>query len=584
MNKAISLSPLKRFFNLLKVDRQEIFSIYVYALFNGIVTLSLPLGIQAIINLISAGQVSTSWIILVVFVIAGVAFTGILQIMQLTVSENLQQKIFARSAFEFAYRIPRMKLESVNKHYIPELVNRFFDTLSVQKGLSKILLDFSTASLQVVFGLILLSLYHPFFILFSMLLVVIVYFIFKFTAPQGLRTSITESAYKYEVAHWLEELARTMETFKLAGKTPLPLTKTDETVSRYLTARKAHFRTLLTQYINLVGFKVIIAAGLLLIGGLLVINGQMNIGQFVASEIIIILVLASVEKLILSMETIYDVLTAIEKIGNVTDIPLERDTGTSISKDQVNGIAIHFNNVSFRFKNATEDILKNVQLKIQSGEKLCISGFNGSGKSLLLQIIAGLYESYSGSISYNNIPLGNWCKEDLRSLIGDSLAKEDIFTGTLKENISLGKPGITLDQIQKISAIVGLTEFIETLSEGYDTPLVPEGSNLPKSVRLKIMLARSIIGDPALILLEDNFNQLNEEDKNRFLDYLLDDDKKWTVITVSNNPSVAKRFDKTVVLDSGKIIAEAPFKAMNKETDWYQKVFQTSKEYVERKS
>lgn len=127
------LTPINRFFNLLKVDRQDIVSIYVYALFQGLVTLSLPLGIQAIINLITGGQVSTSWIVMVIFVVLGVAFTGVLQIMQLTISENLQQKIFTRSAFEFAYRIPRMKVEAVDKTYIPELVNRFFDTLSIPK-------------------------------------------------------------------------------------------------------------------------------------------------------------------------------------------------------------------------------------------------------------------------------------------------------------------------------------------------------------------------------------------------------------------------------------------------------------------
>src|SRR5690606_38688692 len=116
------LTPVRRFFNLLKVDKQEVFSIYVYALFNGIVMLSIPLGIQAIISFLTAGETSTSWVILVIFVILGVAFSGIMQIMQLTITENLQQKIFTRSAFEFAYRIPRIKFEAVDKHYFPELV------------------------------------------------------------------------------------------------------------------------------------------------------------------------------------------------------------------------------------------------------------------------------------------------------------------------------------------------------------------------------------------------------------------------------------------------------------------------------
>ena len=572
MSQAISLTPLNRFFNLLKVDKQEIFSIYVYAIFSGIVSLSLPLGIQAIINLISAGQTSTSWIVLVIFVIAGIAFNGVLQIMQLTVTENLQQKIFTRSAFEFAYRIPRLKLEALEKSYIPELVNRFFDTLSVQKGLSKILIDFSSASLQVIFGLILLSLYHPFFILFSMVFVLTIYLIFRFTVPQGLKTSLKESSYKYEVAHWLEEIARALATFKLAGNTPLPLDKTDQAVSGYLNARKAHFRILKTQFINLVAFKVIIAAGLLLIGGLLVINQQMNIGQFVASEIIIILILASVEKLIVSVETIYDVLTAIEKIGHITDIPIERETENKLELSESEGLDICLKDLSYRFHDADHDILKNINLDLSAGEKLCISGFNGSGKSLLLQIIAGLFDNFKGSLIYNDIPIGNWSRESLRSLIGDSLTREDIFKGTLFENISLRRPNINLKHIQKIATIVGLTDFVQNLPEGYDTMMVPEGKNLPQSIRQKIMLARSIAGDPKLILLEDNFNQLIDIDKNRFLDYLLS--RKSTVIVVSNDPMVAEQFDRVLVLDKGHPIADAHLDSL-KNKNWFKLIFKT---------
>jgi len=547
-----TLTPLRRFLNLLKVDRQEIGSIYVYALFNGIVSLSLPLGIQAIINLISTGQMSTTWIVLVAFVIAGVAFTGIMQIMQLTITENLQQKIFARSAFEFTYRIPRMKLEFVDKRYIPELVNRFFDTLSVQKGLSKILMDFSSASLQILFGLILLSFYHPFFIIFSLLLIIVVYIIFRYTIPRGLKTSLVESTFKYEVAHWLEELARTMETFKLAGKTPLPMDKTDEVVHGYLTSRKAHFRTLLVQYINLVGFKVIIAASLLIIGSLLVINEQMNIGQFVASEIIIILVLSSIEKLIVSVETIYDVLTSIEKIGSVTDIPLEYDGG-SLETTTGKGMEVELRNLSYQFHDDSRPLLKNINLKIGPGEHLCLSGPNGSGKSMLLQLIAGLYDDFTGSLVYDNLPSGNWNRQTLRSAMGDNLAMGDIFRGSLIENLTLGKPWITMDNIKEVTAMLGIKEFIENMEDGYETLLLPLGKSLPTNVRLKIILARSVLCNPRLILLEDSFNRLRREDRESFLDYIFAPERNWTVIAVSNQKSIAKRFDKVAVVNNGEI-------------------------------
>ncbi len=551
-----TLLPTRRFFNLLKVDKQDIFSIYVYALFNGIVTLSLPLGIQAIINLISAGEVSTSWIILVILVIVGIGLTGVMQIMQLTISENLQQKIFTRSAFEFAYRIPRMKPESTNKFYMPEFVNRFFDTLTVQKGLSKILMDFSTAVLQVMFGLILLSFYHSFFIIFSLILVLIVFLIFRLTFWKGLKTSILESDRKYEVAHWLQELARAKTTFMLSGNSPLPLNKTDILVGGYLNSRKAHFKTLLLQYINLVGFRIVVAAGLLVIGGLLVINQQMNIGQFVAAEIIIILILASVEKLVVSMETIYDVLTAVDKMGKVTDIPLETDSGSIVSINEKEGIAIKLQNISYHF-DGSGDTLKNISLNISSGEKMCVSGYNGSGKSVLIQLLAGLYDQFSGSISYNDIPLKNWSKENLRSFIGVSISTEDIFKGTLFENITLSNPEISINEIQKIAAIVGLTEFVALLPDGLQTQMISEGRNLPRNIRLKVILARCLAGNPRIILLEDNFNQLTTVDKNRFLEYILMN--HCTVVAVSNDPEVARQFDRVATLEGGELVSCKPF-------------------------
>lgn len=566
------LSPLQRFFRLLRSEKQDIANIYLYAIFNGLVNLSLPLGIQAIINLINGGQVSTSWIVLTVLVIIGTAISGWLQVSQLTISENIQQKIFTRSAFEFAYRIPRLRLASVDRKYVPELVNRFFDTLSVQKGLSKILIDFSSATLQVVFGLILLSLYHPFFIVFSLLLVVIVFLIFRFSGPMGLKTSLKESKYKYEVAHWLEEIARAMQTFKLAGKTNLPMEKTDDLVGGYLGSRKAHFRILVTQYIFMITFKVLVAAGLLFLGGFLVLEQQMNIGQFVAAEIIIILVLASVEKLILSMETIYDVLTAIEKIGNVTDIPLESDKGFAIETGAPEyGLRVITDRLSYRFPDASDYILRNISLDIKPGEHVVFSGLSGAGKSLLLNMIAGLYEDYSGAISYNNLPLGSLDISSLRSCVGDSLSREIIFKGNLLENITVGREHVPLTEVHKVTDILGLTDYIRGLPEGLYTELIPEGRQLPRSIVQKIILARLLAGKPRLILLEELPDHLAKKELDRFLDFLMDPKHGWTVLAASNDPEFMARFDRVLGMEDGEIVGEGTFDEIVHHS-WYKEI------------
>ncbi len=553
------LRPGQRFWRLLRPDGREIRSVYLYAIFTGLMSLTLPLGIQAILNLIQGGRVSTSWIILVALVIIGVAISGVLQIYQLKITENLQQKIFTRAALEFAYRTPRIKMEALYRHYAPELMNRFFDVMSVQKGLSKILIDFSTAVFHVIFGLILLSFYHPFFILFSLALLLLVFAIFRFTSLRGLETSLEESKYKYLVVHWLEELARTVTTFKLAGKTNLPMDRTDGHVMDYLAAREVHFKVLMRQYALMIVFKVAVITGLLAIGGILVMEQHMNIGQFVAAEIIIILVINSVEKLVLSLETIYDVLTGLEKIGQVTDLELETDEGIDVPESLKRGLAVELSNIDFSFPDHVNPTVKNLSLSLKAGDKLQVIGANGSGKSTLLYLLAGLYEPKSGHISYDGLPKGNYKQSSLRSMIGDSLTQEQLFEGTILENIAMGRENAGLENVKWAVDKLGLSNFIKSQPQGYNTKLDTMGKHLPKSTIQKLLLARSIVDRPKLLLLEDAFQHLEVSDRQSIIDFLTGPENDWTLVAVSSDPYLAQACGNLVVMKEGTIVESGTY-------------------------
>jgi ABC-type bacteriocin/lantibiotic exporter with double-glycine peptidase domain len=305
------MTSLKRLFKLLELDKKDVSQIFFYAIFAGIVSLSLPLGIQAIVNFIQSGRVSASWIVLVILVVIGVALVGILSLMQLRITENLQQKMFVRSSFEFASRLPKIEFRELYGQYPPELANRFFDTLTIQKGTSKLLVDFSAAILQIVFGVVLLSLYHPFFIVFGLLLLLLLFIIFKFSYSEGIKTSLKTSKNKYKTAGWIQEIARNNFSFRNELNYDFALEKNNGIIKDYLYCRENHFNVIKRQFSHLILFKIIITASLLIIGGYLVLSQEMNIGQFVAAEIIILLVISSVEKIILGLETFYDVLTAV---------------------------------------------------------------------------------------------------------------------------------------------------------------------------------------------------------------------------------------------------------------------------------
>ncbi|MCB0570590.1 MAG: ATP-binding cassette domain-containing protein [Phaeodactylibacter sp.] len=565
MENTPQLRPLKRFFRLLELDRKDIYYIYVYALFSGLIALSMPLGVQAVIGLIAGGAMSASLILLVVAVTLGTALSGVLKVMQLTVTETIQRRIFTRSAFDFAYRIPRLKLDKLTRYYPPELVNRFFDTLTLQKGLPKILMDFSTAVLQIAFGLILISFYHPFFVLFGLTLAFILLAILRFSGPGGLETSLKESKFKYEVAYWLEEIARAMSTFKLSGGSTFSLNKTDGLVSSYLDSRKKHFRILLFQYGHIVAFKTLITAGLLFLGSYLVIGNQINIGQFVAAEIVVILVMNSVEKLILSMETIYDVLTALEKLGSVTDLPIEQEKGLDFGQvDTGHGLTVRAENLTYRFQDSERDTLDGLCLEVKAGEKLCIAGYNGAGKSTFLQILAGLYTDYQGSISYNGFPLRNLDVNSLRQHISDYSAREDIFRGTILENITFACPDVGIDEVVRVAQSIGLSSFIESLPDGYETMLLPEGRNIPQNIRTRIILARCIISKPRLLAVEGFFYGVEQGDRDMIARYLTSKGQPWTMLAVTDDPVLAARCDRVVIMKEGKIVEEGTFEQVQK--------------------
>jgi ABC-type bacteriocin/lantibiotic exporter with double-glycine peptidase domain len=554
MSKNI-LTSWQRFIGLLTLDKRDVFQVFYYAIFAGVVNLSLPLGIQAIINLMQGAQISTSWIVLVILVTLGVAFVGILQLMQIRIIENVQQKIFTRSSFEFAYRFPKIKMSELHNYYPPELANRFFDTLAIQKSLSKVLIDFPAALLQIIFGLLLLSFYHPFFIVYGILLLLLIYVVFKFTAQRGLDTSLDESKSKYKVAHWLQEVARSIVSFKLSGKTSHALDKNDALVLGYLNARESHFRVLVLQFIQMIGFKVLVTGGLLLIGGLLVLNQEMNIGQFVAAEIIILLVINSVEKLILGLETFYDLLTSLEKMGQVVDKELELQEGEKpFTENQ--SFTIELSAISYSVPEPKREIISNLDLTITPNCTILLRGKSGSGKNTLLRIIAGILEPDSGGVYVNGVSLKGMNLNYYRSHLGQSLPEESPFEGSILNNITFGDKDTTIEQVYWALDKVGLTEFVKKQPDGLNTVLYPEGKQIPYTISKKIVLARSIVRKPKLLILKNPLDQFNTEEADRILNFLSDSSNGWALLVVSENDKWITKCSRIITMDKGRIINE----------------------------
>mgnify|MGYP000504182992 CR=1 FL=1 len=375
------------------------------------------------------------------------------------------------------------------------------------------------------------------------------YIIFKYTAEKGLATSLRESKSKYKVAHWLQEISRTVISFKLSGKTKLAMQKSDVLVDEYLNYREKHFKILILQFVQMVGFKVLVTAGLLLIGGFLVLDQRMNIGQFVAAEIIIILVINSVEKLILGLESFYDVLTSIEKLGQVVDKPIESQKGEIINPDA--DLIIELKDVVYKIPERNTPIIQDVSFTINPKDRILIEGESGSGKSSLLQLISGVIMPSSGYIYVNNLSIESLFINQYRASLGLSLIDETPFEGTIRENITFWDKSISDNTIYEVFENLNLTEFLKQQAEGLHTIIKPEGKQMAYTTAKKLVLARAIIKNPKVLILENPLDQFHIEEALQIIKFLTKKSQSWSLLVVSNNESWKTNCNKTITLKRG---------------------------------
>ncbi|MBL0940242.1 MAG: ATP-binding cassette domain-containing protein [Gemmatimonadaceae bacterium] len=553
------LSPVDRTFALLHRERREILTVFFYATLSGGLSLILPLAVGGIVQLVQGRLFLQPVVVLIAFVILGTIVAGVLQIGILRVVERIQQRVFARMALEFAFRIPRMNYGASLEANLPEKMNRLFEAAAIQKGIYKLLIDVPTALLTVFFGLILLTLYSPWFSVFAVVVVLILYLIIRWTGPEGLTTSIVESKYKYKAVHWLGEIARAFHAFKYAGDSTLPVERMDDVVTGYLKYRKKHFAVLVKQTIALIGFKTFITAAVLILGATLVQTNQLLLGQFVAAEVVIVTVLVGVEKLITSLATVYDVLTSVDKAGLVSDLPLEARGGLAPLHTATQGIGIEARDLRYRYPGSSAPTVDAITLRIQPGERVGIMGVDGSGRSTLLKLMGGLMEHYDGTIRFDGITLRDLDRPALRARIGQMLSWNDLFDGSVEENITVGRAHLTPRDVQQVLDDLDLTDEVQRLPQGVRSEITNSGRNLPSHLANKLLIAQGIVGNPRLVVLDDFFQNLDATSRAHIIRLLTDRARPWTVVAVSHDPQLLGAFDRVVVMEGGRIVIEGRF-------------------------
>lgn len=541
----------RMWFKQITKEKKDVASIYIYAILSGLVQLSIPLGIQAIVSFVLGATMVTSLYLLIGFVVLGTFLYGVFRVKVMQIIEKIQQKIFVEYSIAFAKKLPKIDLAATKKYYLPELVNRFFDILNLQKSISKILLEIPTALIQIFFGIILLSFYHVWFLVFGAVVIIIVGCIFYFTMDSGIQSSVEESNKKYEVASWLEDIASAIKTFKINSKSDMHLTGTDERVVQYLDHRTSHFKVLLFQYKSIIGFNVTITLVMLGIGTYLLINQKLNIGAFVATEIVVIMIMSAVEKLIKSLESYYDMIASVLKLHKVTGLR-EESNGEIVLESTARGMEVVFKDVSLNFADS-RPVFIHLNFNIPANSLTMISGQVGAGKSMLLNMMAGFYEPSAGTILFDKIPIKNIDKIALRNRIGLYMEDMTIIKGTLHENLVLGRENISTEDILRLAESIGIEQLSDQFSNGFYTLLSETDTEISFSSRKMILILRALLGNNRLLLLEDPLDGMDEVFRKKLTQYLVEIKQHTTVILVSKEKEVMEIADQHLYLQNRTI-------------------------------
>lgn len=532
------MPPFRRLLELLRADRNDLWLLLGLALGSGLLALASPVAVQALVNTVAMGGMGQPLLVLATILFFFLSFAGAVYVLESYLVEIVQRRIFVRLATDLAYRLPRVRSDAYDKQHGAELVNRFFDVLTLQKAGSSLLLDGLSTVVQTCVGLIMLAFYHPFLLAFDVVLLLAISAIVFLLGRGAVATAIQESISKYALVAWLESVAGNIQTFKFGNGAAMAASRTDQLALDYLAAKRQHYRVILGQVIGSVALYAIASTALLAIGGYLVIDGHLTLGQLVAAELIVSSALLALIKFGKHLEGFYDLMAGTDKIGHLLDLPLEESAELNA---EFNGPAsLVVNKLEFSF-GAQRPLFSNFSLQIQPAEKVAILGGPGSGKTALAMLISGMRQAKTGQIQINGQDLDSLRLSVLRQHIAVA-SRLEIFHDSVLENVRLGDANLSLADVEQVLAKVGLTEI------ALDTVLSPGGSPLANSQAIQVMLARAIAARPALLIVDGVLDALDNELLQQLTPALFAKDAPWTLLLLTGSTEVAALCQRTIRL------------------------------------
>ncbi|MDO9206268.1 ATP-binding cassette domain-containing protein [Methylotenera sp.] len=538
-------TPIQRLFDLLTLERKDINLLIVLTFGYGVLGIATPIAVQALVNIVTMGGLLQPLFIVSLILFVLLVLSGVLYVFEAYVVELIQRRMFVRTAINAAKNGQGVDC-AVYDHSNPvELMNRFFDISTVQKSAATLLTVSLAAFLQGFIGSVILIFYSLYFAIIVVVMVALLGFIIFVLGRNGIDTAVDESKAKYATAAWLETIARNYNVFKFFNGLNRANRLSHDLANQYTKKRKEHFRTLFVQNVGAVTLYAVVGTLMLALGGGLVIKGQINLGQFVAAELIIFGVLAAFVRFISKLEYFYDMLAALDKIGFLDDLPQEKIGTYALASNRFSYIEAF--NLSFSFSPRV-NLINRVNFNLSTGESVAILGESGVGKTTLIGLVTGLRQPTIGYIEFDGNDLRQLNQNLLRNTIGIA-GRIEVVEGSIIENIVLDREDIPLNNINLILGELGLLDDFTSLESGLDTQLTAFGAPLSTTQLQRLMLARAIVGKPNLLIIDGLLDNLTTQELSSVLNLLKAHQVDWMLMVSTRFEHIANQFNQTISLN-----------------------------------
>ncbi len=526
-------TPLRRFLGLLNLERRDVWLVVLFAFVSGILALATPLAIESLVNVVSWGTQLQPLFVLGAMLLTCLGIAGVLKLLQTIVVELIQRRQFVRIVSDLSHRFPRANLASLQEEYPRELANRVFDIMTIQKATAVLLLDGVSIVLTTMLGMTLLAFYHPFLLGFDIVLLISMLSITWVLGRGGIRTSIEESIAKYRVAHWLQDVIAQPSIFKISGGERLAIQRADQLTAQYIKARQRQFRVVIRQVGFAIALQVVASTSVLALGGWLVIQGSLTLGQLVASELIITVVVGAFAKAGKSLEKFYDLMAGVDKVGHLIDVQVDRRMELGRLSD--GPAEVRWGDLLFQSATHQSQIHRT---NIVPGSRVAIVGDDVAGRTNLAKTLAGLTRPSSGIVQIAGLDSAEAAASGEGRLVAYA-GGNDIFHGTIRENIDLGRSGISYQCVREATEVVGLSDSIIQLTDGLQTKLQTGGHPLSPIDVTGLIFARAIVTQPKLVIVDRLLDELGAKMRDNVWQALTKVDAPWTLIVVTDRPDIA---------------------------------------------